>query len=291
MNVKDGIQIKINDKVIGVINIDERAFKDTCGEDNMDVLKNAGDLVAIAIKTAANEREMIALNSVQSDFISSFPHELRIPMAVIKDSLSMLLEGVMGEINEKQRKALQLASNNVERLWRLNEELLQLSEIASAKSPMKRKLFDIAELIAGALKKQEQPARDKKVSVAADMPGKKAEIWGDYGKLDKAIGHLLDNAIKYNNEGGRVDLRLEESDAGVTIRISDTGKGIPPEDLGKIFDSFFRVTMRTTGAGKKWGVGLPIVKEIITMHRGNISLESEVGKGSAFIITLPKNLR
>jgi len=144
MAPSSGIPIKISDKIVGTIQIDEKLFADTCGAESLEVLKSAGDLLAIAIKSAGLERDMGALNNIQSDFISSFPHELRIPITVIKDSLHMLMEEALGTINDDQKKILALASNNVDRLWRLSEELLDLSAIASAKTPMKRALFDVA---------------------------------------------------------------------------------------------------------------------------------------------------
>jgi len=129
------------------------------------------------------------------------------------------------------------------------------------------------------------------VLLAADLPGAKVEIWGDEDKLDKVICHLIDNAIKYTTKNGRVDVRLQERDKLVMINVSDTGAGISPEDIGRVMDKFYRVTMRASGEAKKWGVGLPIVKEIVLMHGGDIAIESEVGKGSTFTVTLPKSLR
>ncbi len=286
-----GIPIKISNKVVGTIQVDEKIFKDTCGEESLEVLKGAGDLIAIAIKSAGLEKEIKTLDSVQSDFISSFPHELRIPITVIKDSLHMLLEGALGTVNDDQTKILTLASNNVERLWRLSEELLDLSAIASAKTPMKRALFDIAGLSAVAVMKYQSTAKERGVLLAADLPDTKVEIWGDGDKLDKAICHLIDNAIKYNTKNGRVDVRMQDTDKWVMVHVSDTGAGISPEDIGRVMDKFYRVTMRSSGEAKKWGVGLPIVKEIVVMHGGDIAIESEVGKGSTFTITLPKSLR
>ena len=286
-----GIPIKISDKVVGTIQIDEELFASTCGAGSLEVLKNAGDLLAIALKSAGLERDMSALNNIQSDFISSFPHELRIPITVIKDSLHMLLEEALGKVNDDQMKILKLASSNVERLWRLSEELLDLSAIASAKTPMKRSLFDIAGLSAVAVMKYQSIAKEKGVLLAAALPGTKIEIWGDEDKLDKAICYLIDNAIRYTAKNGRVDVRMQDTDKWVMVHVSDTGAGISPEDIGRVMDKFYRVTMRASGEAKKWGIGLPIVKEIVVMHGGDIAIESEVGKGSTFTMTLPKSLR
>jgi len=291
MKLIPGIPIKIGDKLVGVINIDEKTFIDTCGEASLDVLKGAGDLLAIAIKSAGLEREIIALSNVQSDFISSFPHELRIPISVIKEAVSMLHDEVLGKINDGQKKVLQSAARNVERLWRLSEELLELSAIAAAKTPLKRKLFDITGLAACVMTKYSPAAKEKGVRLDAERAQKKIEIWGDEEKLGIAIGNLIDNAIKYTGSGGGVSVRFEDADEKVSLIVSDMGAGISPEDLDRVLDKFYRVTMRAKGEARKWGIGLPVVKEIVEMHHGNISIESDIGKGSKFTITLPKNLR
>ncbi len=116
-------------------------------------------------------------------------------------------------------------------------------------------------------------------------------IQGNKQSLVELFVIFLDNAIKYNKKNGRVEVCLQESDDSVKIVVSDTGVGLAQEDLDRVFDKFYRVTMRSRGEARKWGVGLPIVKEIIEMHRGSISAESKLGKGSVFTVTLRKSLR
>jgi len=285
------IPIKMGDKEVGVININEKMFRETCGEEGFDVLRNAGGLIAMSLKNARLESDIKMLDSVKADFISSFPHELRIPITVIKDTLSMIEDGTLGEISEKQKKALALTSNNVERLWRLSEELMELSAIALAKTPMRRKLFDVAALAGNTTAKYNELAQERGVSLIVELPSGKNEIWGDEAKLEEMIECLIDNAIKYNTQGGKVGIRVEDADRMVRISISDTGKGMSQDDAAKVFDKFYRVTMRAKNEGRKWGIGLPVVKEIIELHRGNISVQSEIGKGSLFVIMLPKSLR
>lgn len=286
-----GIPIKIDDRIVGVIKVDEKMFRETWGDECLEILKASGDLLAIAIKNAHLEHGIRMLDGVRTDFISSFPHELRTPITIMKDTFSMLLDGTLGEINDKQRKALQLAASNVERLWRLSEELLELSAIALAKTQMKRKLLDVVELIADRIAKFHPIAEHLGILLVNGLPEEKIEIWGDKDKLSQAIDCLIDNAIKYNQRPGKVHICLEDGADSVKIDISDTGAGIAEEDFGMIFDKFYRVTMRAKNSIKKWGIGLPVVREIIEMHRGTVSVKSEIGKGSTFTLTLPRSLR
>ena len=293
MEASFSVPIKIGDKEVGVINIDEKLFRDACGcgDEAYEVLRNAGGLLAMSLKNARLENDIKMLDSVKADFISSFPHELRIPITVIKNALDMIEDGTLGDINEKQKKSLTLAASNVERLWRLSEELMELSAIALAKTPMKRKLFDIVVLAGNAAAKFNQAANEQGVTLLVELPPGKNEMWGDETKLSQMFECLVDNAIKYNSAGGKVGVKVEDADKLVRISISDTGKGMSQDDAAKVFDKFYRVTMRAKNEDRKWGIGLPVVKEIIELHRGTISLQSEVGKGSLFVIMLPKSLR
>jgi signal transduction histidine kinase len=232
------------------------------------------------------------LDGFRTDFISSFPHELRIPINVIKESIAMLKEDLAsGQINEKQKLAVELAENNLERLWRLSEELLELSVIALAKKPIKRTLLDITALTLKITSKYIPIAEEKKISFTSNIPEKKIEIWTSAEKFTQMMECLIDNAIKFNKIGGKVDVRLEESDKTITIIISDTGSGISAEDLDKVFDKFYRVTIKAKNLEKQWGVGLPIVKDIVDLLKGTIALKSKPGEGTSVTITLSKNLR
>jgi two-component system phosphate regulon sensor histidine kinase PhoR len=275
----------------GAIAIDERFIKGLFPQDHEDVLKDIAGLVALAIKNARVENEMIALDNVRSDFISSFPHELRTPLAVIKEAVSLLLDGTLGEINFQQRKSLKLASDNIERLCRLTEELVELSRIVSAKASAARRRFDVTGLVKKIIGDFGKKAKENRLSFKARLPAKKVNIWGDKDKLGVALSHIVENAIKYNKPGGSVEITLEDAGKAVRISVSDTGAGIARADLDKILDKFHRVTMRARNLPARWGMGLPIANDITQLHGGRIGVESEPGRGSRFTVILPKELR
>jgi signal transduction histidine kinase len=285
------IPIKIQNKTVGLMRIDEKLFKEVCADEGLEVLKEAGHLLEIALESARLEHELKMLDSMRSDFISNFPHELRVPITVIRESLGMVLDGTLGEINERQKKVLLVAEDSLMRLWRLSEELLELSEIVSAKAPMKRKLLDIVRITAKGIARHRQKAKERGISLDAKLPDKKIRIWADEEKLNRMFDRLIDNAIRYNKANGSVEVSLKVAGNSVRISVSDTGAGIAREDLSRVFDKFYRITMRTRGDGKRWGIGLPLVKEIVQMHLGSVSVESELGRGSVFVVSLPKSLR
>jgi K+-sensing histidine kinase KdpD len=117
MEPSSGIPIKIQDNIVGVINFDERSFRDAYGDEGLEALKNVGNILAISLKSARLANQIRLLDSVRTDFISSFPHELRTPITVIKESLSMLTKGSLGQITDKQKDVLMLAETNLARLW------------------------------------------------------------------------------------------------------------------------------------------------------------------------------
>jgi len=123
------------------------------------------------------------------------------------------------------------------------------------------------------------------------LPKEKVEIWGDEDKLYEVISNFIDNAIKYNKPKGKIELKMESLGNEVKVRIADTGIGIPESELDKVFDRFQRITTFFGGKIKGTGLGLSIVKDIVDMHGGNIEVDSKVNKGTAFTVTLPKNLR
>lgn len=283
--------LKVGDKVIGEINVNAAAFREIFGEEDEAVLKSAADMAVVAMKSTHLEGQIKALDSVRADFISSFPHELRIPLTVIKDAVGMMLDGTTGEINDIQKKCLQLAVDNIGRLWRLTEELLELSKQVEAKSPMKRELFDIVRAVSEVMAELSLLEKEKQVSVTSLLLDKKIEVWGDEHKLRMVTSNLIKNAIIYNKLNGKVEVSLEETDTEIRLCVSDTGIGMSEQDLEKIFDKLYRVEMRAKNKDKVWGMGLVTVKEIVQMHCGKISVESQVEKGSKFIVTLPKSLR
>ncbi|MDD5136856.1 MAG: hybrid sensor histidine kinase/response regulator [Candidatus Omnitrophica bacterium] len=234
----------------------------------------------------ANEK-LREMDARKSDFVANVSHEFKNPLAVIKQSLTIVLEGMAGEINPKQKEILEAGQRNIERLIRLVMDLLDLSKIESGKIEMKRDKIDITSLVDQLLKDYENEISRKNLVLNKDIQPDMGMVWADKDKLTEVIINLLNNAIKYTNKGS-VTVKLSGTEDEIRFEVADTGPGIKKEYLEKIFDKFERILAeRQEGTG----LGLSIAKDIVRLHKGNIWVESEPGKGSKFIFTLPRDLR
>ena len=235
----------------------------------------------------ANEK-LKEMDRRKSDFVSNVSHEFKNPLSVINESLGIVTGGMAGDINPEQKKILETGKRNIERLIRLVTDLLDLAKIESGKVGMRRERFDIASLTDEIVNSYEGEISKKQLTLKRDIARDAGSIWADRDKISQVIINLLYNAIKYTPDGGGVGVKLEKAGDLVRFEISDTGPGIAKEDFAKIFDKFERVT---TERHEGTGLGLPIAKDIVELHKGNIFLESEIGKGSKFTFTLPIDLR
>ncbi|MBU0759155.1 MAG: hybrid sensor histidine kinase/response regulator [Candidatus Omnitrophica bacterium] len=229
-------------------------------------------------------KKLMELDRMKSDFVANVVHELRTPLTIIKGNIDNIFEGYAGEVQPKQKEILGDIFKVSERLTRLVNDLLDLSKIESGKMQLKKEGLDIKELAEEVLKGFEKLARDKGIGVKKEFPDSKVMISADRDKLTQVFVNLIGNAMKFTDKGG-IALRLVELQDEVQVDIQDTGPGMTNKETEKIFDKFVRVL-----AEKKegTGLGLPIAKDIITLHKGRIRVESSPGKGSNFIFNLPR---
>jgi signal transduction histidine kinase len=283
--------IKIDEKVVGKLIFDESELHALSGRDHSEVLERLSQLVATTLKNEELIAEIKAMDEVHSDFVSSFPHELRTPITIIKDSLSMLSQGELGELNEMQSKSLGLVTRNVDRLWCLSEELMEISRIALARAGIKRTLFDLNTVIREVLIAARSFAQTKGIRVTSSLVDEPVYIWADKDKVGVVLTSLVENAIKYNKDNGSVDVSLKVLSETVEISVKDSGPGINPEDVKRLFDKFYRIERSIRTKCGHWGVGLVVVNDIVQLHGGRVCVESGPEKGSLFIVSLPKDLR
>ncbi|MDP2924708.1 MAG: ATP-binding protein [Candidatus Omnitrophota bacterium] len=285
------VPLKIKDKVIGVINVNNKFSKNIFNDEDLGMLQTVADLAVISVNNAYLQEDAKALDQLRSDFIANVSHELRTPLATVKETVALILDRVIGDVNDKQEKVLGLARKSIERLERLIDDLLDFSKAESKIKEMHRTLFDIGMLLSNATETLIPLAAKKNIVITTNLPHEKIEVWGDEDKLCEVILNLIDNAIKYNRLSGKIEVNCQDMDKFIKVCISDSGIGIAPEDLDRIFDRFYRIEHRVKDKVKGTGLGLYITKEIIQAHGGEITVESEYGQGSNFIISLPKNLR
>lgn len=227
------------------------------------------------------------LERVRQDFVANVSHELRTPLTSIKGFIETLLHGAVDE-PDRHRRFLTLMEEDVNRLARLTDDLLQLSRVESLGTPKTVQAVDVLEIIREVLESLKPQIQARQVAVALRPEDSVPQATGDPDQIRQVFWNLLDNAVKYNVEGGRVDIGLGADGGWLLVRVADTGIGIPAEELPRIFERFYRVDKARSRALGGTGLGLSIVKHIVEAHGGRVDVTSEVGKGSSFQFTLPQ---
>ncbi len=229
-----------------------------------------------------NITEMKKLELVKKDFISNASHELRTPLTSIKG----YVETLQMEIDEKHKPYLNVIEKNTDRIIRIIEDLTILSELEEKKLEPEFQEVNLTELSKNILKYFEQSASVKGLKLQFNYSENQLLIKADPFKIEQLLINLIDNAIKYTNEG-TVELNINESDDKIIIEVKDTGIGIIKDQQERIFERFYTVDKSRSKKLGGTGLGLSIVKHIVQLHNGEIKVESELGKGTRFIITLP----
>lgn len=245
------------------------------------------DLEETKEKLELSNKELKQLDQLKSDFISTVSHELRTPLSIIKEGVSLVLDKVPGEINEKQSKILDIAKFNIDRLARIIDSLLDISKIEAGKVELKRNLVDIAKIVKEVSDSFEIKIKEKGLELKLDIDRDSGKVYADSDRIAQVLINLIGNAVKFTNSG-YIDISCKDERDRIVCKVKDSGPGISKSDIPKIFDKFQQFG-RLAGAGEKGtGLGLSIAKGIIDMHGGAISVESEVGMGSCFTFTLHK---
>lgn len=227
------------------------------------------------------------LDQLKSDFISTVSHELRTPLSITKEGISLVLGKIPGDINEKQAKILVAAKNNIDRLARIINELLDISKIEAGKAELKKGQVDMTGLIREIVSSFGPEVKKKGLSLKLNLPKKGIDIYADRDKIIQVFTNLISNSLRFT-EKGYIKISAVERKKEVECTVADTGRGIPEEDLPRAFGKFQQFG-RMAGPGEKGtGLGLSIAKGIIEMHRGKIWVESGPGKGTKFNFILPK---
>ena len=241
-------------------------------------------LVAVLHDTTEQEKE----ERERRLFVSNVSHELRTPLTSVKSYLEALDEGALSEPVAPDFIKVSLDETN--RMMRMVTDLLHLSRIDNATSHLDVELINFTAFITFILNrfdKMRGPDEEKKYELVRDYPITSVWIEIDTDKMTQVIDNILNNAIKYSPDGGKITVTMKTTDDQMILSISDQGLGIPKQDLPRIFDRFYRVDRARSRAQGGTGLGLSIAKEIIKQHNGFIWAKSEYGKGSTFTIVLP----
>ena len=243
------------------------------------------EIAAKKSELEAANRKLQQLDKIKSDFVSNVAHEFRTPLTIIKGNVDLVNKGGLGSVAPAQKEMLDGAVNIVNRLSRLVNDLLDISKIESGKMELKKEPLDINAVIEENLVIFDKAIKDKKQKLQRDLAKDIPKINADEDKITQVFVNLLNNAMKYTPESGQISIKTVNLEKEIMVEVTDTGEGVALDNLDKIFDKFTRVT-----AEKKegTGLGLPIAKDIVSLHNGRIWVKSELGKGSQFYFTLPK---
>lgn len=220
-------------------------------------------------------------------FSTDVSHELRTPLTVIRGQLEVAL--FTAETPEQYREAIYSALQDVEQLSNIVRALLLLSQAESGQLALQFSSFDLREQLSDLVEQFQIPAEEQGLTLNADLGSAPVTLKADRTQMGRLFTNLLSNALKYTPAGGTITVRLHPQANGVTFQISDTGLGIPPENLPHIFDRFYRVRNPATNRLQGLGLGLSFVAWIVKAHNGEIHVDSTVGQGTTFTVRLPAN--
>jgi two-component system phosphate regulon sensor histidine kinase PhoR len=227
------------------------------------------------------------LEKIRQDFVANVSHELRTPLTTIKGYAETLLDGALKE--DQAFQFVQVIKRHTDRLTKIVEDLLMLSRIETKEFQLKLEVVSARDFIDDVVDFVKEPAEKKKISVSQNEIPSSLAVRADRSYLEQILINLLDNAIKYTPEGGRVVVSAAEKDSkDIQFSVEDNGIGIPKEDLSRIFERFYRVDKGRSKELGGTGLGLSIVKHLVQAHGGRVWVESQPGKGSIFYFTLPK---
>lgn len=228
-----------------------------------------------------------AMDRVKSDFVAMVSHELKSPLSSTLLQLSVVLDGIVGELNDKQKDLLRKAKEKVKCMITLMNDLLNVCRIEEGRVIEQRELLSLSEILQRTVDLMRPQAEDKNVDLQISAEEGIPFINGNRSGLEAVFVNLISNAIKYTPSGGQVRVTMKREGESVQIKVSDTGIGMEDKDITRIFDKFYRVKSDRTRDITGTGLGLSIVKGVVDAHRGTLSVESEVGKGTTVTVSLP----
>jgi signal transduction histidine kinase len=233
-----------------------------------------------------NER-LRELDALKDRFVSSASHELRTPLTSMMGFLELVLEGEAGEPNEQQREFLQIVARNADRLNKLVDDILFLGRADADRLTLEPGEVDVGALAAAAVESAKAAAARKGLTLTYDANPDLALLRGDGLRLTQLLDNLISNALKFTNSGGEVRIAVTRDQEAARIAVSDSGVGIPADELPQLFQRFFRASTASAAAAPGTGIGLTIVQKIAEAHGGTVSVESAAGIGTTFSVQLP----
>ncbi|MFQ5952917.1 MAG: sensor histidine kinase [Candidatus Omnitrophota bacterium] len=235
-------------------------------------------------------KKLQELDGLKDNFLSMVSHELKTPLTTIQGYITFLKDGKAGDLSEGQWRALKITEEQADYLNNLIGELVDLSRIESGEFSVKLEPTDLTRIAAKVINSLARPFAEKSIITENSLPEKLPLVLADPKRMSQVFTNLLENAVKFTPPGGKITVSACEKEEKVEFCISDTGIGIPGEEIGKIFDRFYQIDSMVERKYGGCGLGLTIIKNIIELHKeGRIWVESEPGRGSRFFFELGKS--
>lgn len=239
----------------------------------------------LAVSFNMMTNSLAQLEGMRKSFVANVSHELKTPMTTIGGFIDGILDGTIEP--EKQSYYLGIVSDEVKRLSRLVQSMLSMARLESGEFPLKPELFDLSALLCSIVISQEQRIEQKKLNIIGLDGLENISVNADRDLLHQAIYNLVDNAIKFSEEGGNISFELKTENKKTVLTVINTGKGIPEKELPFVFERFYKVDKSRSASKNSTGLGLYIVKTIITAHGGTVAVSSKENEFTAFKVTLP----
>jgi signal transduction histidine kinase len=281
-----GVPLVVRGAVIGLVAV-RRATAGLVGEEEEAILSALADQMAAPLEVARLEGELRrGLRLAKDKALASLGHDLRTPLQAIVGFADLVEQEVLGPVTDAQRSALSRIRMSGRHLRSLQESMLEFARLGDSAPAPRLAPVDAAQLAADALALVGEDAAAVGHTLAADVPPG-LRVLADADGLRRVLINLLTNAVRYTPPGGRVTVRAARSGARATLAVVDTGVGIPADLLDTVFEPYYRVPGAARAASGGAGLGLAIVRELVEQMGGHVRVQSEVGAGSAFTVSLP----
>lgn len=230
---------------------------------------------------ATSNLELLETDRMRDALVTNVTHDLRTPLTAIKGAADNLLDGVAGAISPDQREYIEIVRDHATRLTGTVNELLQAARLQANQVELRAEPLDVYAVVADIASGLQPLARERHITL--EVHGREARAAVDREKLRRAVENLVSNALKFTDEG-RVTVEVKPTTEMVEVAVRDTGHGIPADELPRLFERFYRGSTRKPGSG----LGLSIARNLVRLHGGDITVESEEGRGSNFCVRLPR---